>query len=62
MFLPTDFRKMDKLTIRLYDSDGNNLNDVFSKKLGLLNTNYYNNLYTTIIMKIEENAKSLHTK
>ena len=29
VFLPTDFRKMDKLTIRLYDSNGNNLNDIF---------------------------------
>lgn len=32
LFLPIDFRKMDKMTIRLYDSDGNNLNDVFNKR------------------------------
>jgi hypothetical protein len=62
LFLPTDFRKMDKMTIRLYDSNGNNLNDIFNKKLGLLNTEYYKNLYTTLVIKIEENSKSLHTK
>ena len=62
LFLPTDFRKMDKMTIRLYDSNGNNLNDVFNKKLGLLNPEYNNNLCTTLIVKIEENSKSLHTK
>ena len=53
---------MDKLTIRLYDSNGNNLNDVFNKRLGLLNPEYNKNLYTTLIVKIEENSKSLHTK
>jgi hypothetical protein len=62
LFLPTDFRKMDKMTIRLYDSNGNNLNDIFNKKLGLLNTEYNRNLYTTLVIKIEENSKSLHTK
>ena len=62
LFLPTDFRKMDKLTIRLYDSNGNNLNDIFNKRLGLLNPEYNKNLYTTLIIKIEENSKSLHTK
>ena len=62
LFLPTDFRKMDKMTIRLYDSNGNNLNDVFNKKLGLLNPEYNKNLYTTLIVKIEENSKSLQTK
>ena len=62
LFLPTDFRKMDKMTIRLYDSNGNNLNDVFNKRLGLLNPDYNKNLYTTLIVKIEENSKSLHTK
>lgn len=62
LFLPTDFRKMDKMTIRLYDSNGNNLNDVFNKRLGLLNPDYNKNLYTTLIVKIEENSKSLQTK
>ena len=62
LFLPTDFRKMDKMTIRLYDSNGNNLNDVFNKKLGLLNSEYNKNLCTTLIVKIEENSKSLQTK
>jgi hypothetical protein len=62
LFLPTDFRKMDKMGIRLYDSDGNNLNDVFNKRLGLLNPEYNKNLCTTLIVKIEENSKSLQTK
>jgi len=61
VFLPTDFRKMDKLTIRLYDSNGNNLNDIFYKKLGLLNTEYNSNLFSSLIIKIEENLKSIHT-
>ena len=60
VFLPTDFRKMDKLIIRLYDSNGNNLNDIFYKKLGLLNTEYNSNLFSSLIIKIEENLKSLH--
>ena len=62
LFLPTDFRKMDKMEIRLYDSNGNNLNDVFNKRLGLLNPEYNKNLCTTLIVKIEENSKSLQTK
>ena len=60
LFLPTDSRKMDKLTIRLYDSNGNNLNDIFYKKLGLLNTEYNSNLYSSLIIKIEENLKGIH--
>jgi hypothetical protein len=60
VFLPTDFRKMDKLTIKLYDSNGNNLNDIFYKKLGLLNTDYNSTLYSSLIIKIQENSKSLH--
>jgi hypothetical protein len=60
VFLPTDFRKMDKLTIKLYDSNGNNLNDIFYKKLGLLNTDYNSNLFSTLLIKIQENSKSLH--
>jgi len=60
VFLPTDFRKMDKLTIKLYDSNGNNLNDIFYKKLGLLNTDYNSTLYSTLLIKIQENSKSLH--
>ena len=60
VFVPTDSRKMDKLTIRLYDSNGNNLNDIFYKKLGLLNTDYNSTLYSTLLIKIQENSKSLH--
>jgi hypothetical protein len=60
VFLPTDFRKMDKLTIRLYDSNGNNLNDIFYKKLGLLNTEYTSNLFSSLIIKIEENLKGIN--
>jgi hypothetical protein len=51
---------MDKLTIKLYDSNGNNLNDIFYKKLGLLNTDYNSNLFSTLLIKIQENSKSLH--
>ena len=60
VFLPTDSRKMDKLTIRLYDSNGNNLNDIFYKKLGLLNTDYNSNLFSSLLIKIQEHSKSLH--
>lgn len=60
VFLPTDSRKMDKLTIRLYDSNGNNLNDIFYKKLGLLNTDYNSNLFSSLLIKIQEQSKSLH--
>jgi hypothetical protein len=60
VFLPTDFRKMDKLTIRLYDSKGNNLNNIFYKKIGLLNTDYNSNLFSTLLIKIQEHSKSLH--
>ena len=59
-FVPTDSRKMDKLTIRLYDSNGNNLNDIFYKKLGLLNTDYNSNLFSSLLIKIQEHSKSLH--
>lgn len=59
-FVPTDSRKMDKLTIRLYDSKGNNLNDIFYKKLGLLNTDYNSNLFSSLLIKIQEHSKSLH--
>ena len=60
VFVPTDSRKMDKLTIRLYDSNGNNLNDIFYKKLGLLNTDYNSNLFSSLLIKIQEQSKSLH--
>jgi hypothetical protein len=52
---------MDKLTIRLYDSKGNNLNNIFYKKLGLLNTEYNSTLFSSLIIKIEENVKGIHT-
>ena len=60
VFVSTDSRKMDKLTIRLYDSKGNNLNDIFYKKLGLLNTDYNSNLFSSLLIKIQEQSKSLH--
>ena len=60
VFVPTDSRKMDKLTIRLYDSNGNNLNDIFYKKLGLLNIDYNSNLFSSLLIKIQEHSKSLH--
>jgi hypothetical protein len=61
-FLPRDLRKLDKITIKLYDSDGVSLNDTFKNRPGLLNTNYFKNLYTTVLIKIEEVDKSLIAK
>ena len=61
-FLPRDLRKLDKFTIRIYDSDGKSLNDIFIKRPGLLNSNYFPNMYTTMIIKVDEIDKSLVAK
>lgn len=61
-FLPRDLRKLDKFTIRIYDSDGNSLNDIFVKRPNLLNSNYFSNMYTTMIIKVDETDKSLVAK
>jgi hypothetical protein len=62
IFLQRDYRKLDRIDFKFFDSNGNNLNEIFNKKLGLLNTNYYNNLYTSIVIKVEENDRILVTK
>ena len=61
-FLPRNLRKLDKITIRIYDSDGNALNDLFNNKAGLLNPFYFKNMYTTVVIKVDEIDKSLVAK
>lgn len=61
-FLPRDLRKLDKITIRIFDSNGNALNDTYKNKPGLLNENYFKNLYTTVVIKVDEVDKSLVAK
>jgi hypothetical protein len=61
-FLPRDLRKLDKITIRIFDSNGNALNDTYKNKPGLLNQNYFKNLYTTVVIKVDEVDKSLVAK
>ena len=62
IFQPTDTKNLDKLHIILYDSEGRNLNNIYLKKLGLLNTNYYKCIYTTLIINVNESSKSLDNK
>lgn len=59
IFLPRDLRNLNKITVRIYDSDGVNLNDIFLKRPNLLSSNYYPNMYTTMIIKVDEVDKSL---
>jgi hypothetical protein len=61
-FLPRDLRKLDKITIRIFDSNGIALNDTYKNKPGLLNENYFRNLYTTVVIKVDEVDKSLVAK
>lgn len=61
-FLPRDLRKLDKITIRLFDSEGIALNDLFKNRPGLLNGNYFKNMYTTIVIKVDESGKALIVK
>jgi len=61
-FLPRDLRKLDKITIRLFDSEGNALNDLFKNRPGLLNGNYFKNMYTTVVIKVDEVDKALLVK
>jgi hypothetical protein len=61
-FLPRDLRKLDKITIRLYDSEGVALNDLFKNRPGLLNGNYFKSMYTTIVIKVDESGKALIVK
>jgi hypothetical protein len=59
VFLPRDLRNLNKITVRIYDSDGVSLNDIFLKRPNLLSSNYYPNMYTTMIIKVDEIDKSL---
>jgi len=61
-FLPRDLRKLDKITFTIYDSNGISLNDTFKNRPGFLNPNYFSNMYTTIILKVEEVDKTLVAK
>jgi hypothetical protein len=61
-FLPRDLRKLDKITIKLYDSNAISLNDTFKNRTGLLNKNYFKNMYTTVIIKIDEVDTNLVAK
>ena len=62
MFLPRDLRKLDKITFTIYDSNGISLNDTFKNRPGFLNPNYFSNMYTTIVLKVEEVDKTLVAK
>jgi hypothetical protein len=61
-FLPRDLRKLDKITIRIYDSNGISISDTYKNRPGLLNENYFKNLYTTVLIKVDEVDKSLVSK
>ena len=61
-FLPRDLRKLDKITIRIFDSDGTPLNDLYKNRQGLLNPNYFKNMYTTVVIKVDQIDKSLIIK
>jgi hypothetical protein len=61
-FLPRDLRKLDKITFTIYDSNGISLNDTFKNRPGFLNPNYFSNMYTTIVLKVEEVDKTLVAK
>jgi hypothetical protein len=62
VFLPRDVRKLDKISIKLYDSNGVALNDLYINRPGLLNPNYFNNMYTTVVIKVDEIDKVLTVK
>ena len=62
IFLPSDYRKLDKITIRIYDSYGNSLNDVFETNKNMLKNLYDNSLFTSIVLKIDEVEKTLNKK
>jgi hypothetical protein len=61
-FLPRDLRKLDKITIKIYDSEGNSINDIFKNRKGLLNTNYFKNMYSTVVIKVDEIDRHLIAK
>lgn len=61
-FLPSDYRKLDRITIRLYDSNGNSLNEVFETNKTMLKNLYKNSLFTSMVLKIDEVERTLIKK
>ena len=61
-FLPSDYRKLDRITIRLYDSNGNSLNEVFETNKNMLKNLYNNSLFTSMVLKINEVERTLIKK
>jgi hypothetical protein len=58
-FLPSDYRKLDRINVKIYDSGGNNLNDVFDANPNLLKNVYKNNIFTSMNIKIDEVERTL---
>jgi hypothetical protein len=58
-FLPSDYRKLDRLNVKIYDSAGNSLNNVFEANPKLLKDVYKNSIFTSMNMKIEEVERTL---
>lgn len=58
-FLPSDYRKLDRINIKIYDSAGNSLNDVFEANPKLLKDVYKNSIFTSMNIKIDEVERTL---
>lgn len=58
-FLPSDYRKLDRINVKIYDAAGNNLNDVFDANPNLLRNVYKNNIFTSMNIKIDEVERTL---
>jgi hypothetical protein len=58
-FLPSDYRKLDRINVKIYDAAGNNLNDVFDANPNLLKNVYKNNIFTSMNIKIDEVERTL---
>jgi len=58
-FLPSDYRKLDRINVKIYDSGGNNLNDVFDENPNLIKNVYKNNFFTSMNIKIDEIERTL---
>lgn len=58
-FLPSDYRKLDRINIKIYDSAGNSLNNVFEANPKLLKDVYKNSIFTSMNIKIDEVERTL---
>lgn len=58
-FLPSDYRKLDRINVRIYDSSGNSLHDIFATNPNLLSNVYKNNIFTSMNIKIDEVERTL---